>query len=239
MTMIINADDFGMFESANRGILYSLEQKLINSVSICVNYETSQVLTNILQYREQLLSIGLHVNVTEAYSLISNTKYPNSISLYSERRSYEFYCDEIESQIKKFKLIFSFLPEHLDCHQHYVYFDETAYRAYVKLSQIYQIPIRSPFVFAEKERLKNFFNRVKEMHGVRVPFSVEKIVSNIKRVSVDNNLLRSRYVNLSPEALGSNNEDSLEVVCHPQIESDGRLNIDLKVLENIIQRMKC
>ena len=71
MAIIINADDFGMFDSANRGILYCLEKNLINSVSVCVNYRENNNIAEILPFRNRLVSIGLHINLTEGYSLCS------------------------------------------------------------------------------------------------------------------------------------------------------------------------
>ena len=229
MTVIINADDFGMFDSANSGILYSLKEKLINSVSVCVNFETSQILTDILKFRKQLISIGLHLNVTEGYSLVSRMEYSNSLVLYNDRRSYNFYCEEIESQIREFKSIYDFLPEHLDCHQHFVYFDENACKAFVALSNKYGIPIRSTYSFSNKERLEKLFLDVRKRHGINVPFDIEKIVASISSLRA---VQRTRFLLLDLASIDDFEKKSdLEIVCHPQLSKDGERNKDLKILE--------
>jgi len=228
MGLIVNADDFGMFDSANRGILYCLKNRLINSVSVCVNYKSNQVLTDILNFREQLLSLGLHINLTEGYSLISSREYLDSLSLYNNCKSKEYYLREIEEQILKFKKIFGFLPEHLDCHQHYVYFDKNAFSAYVDLSNLYQIPIRSTYAFSSKQRLKVFFSRLKERYGIEVFFKYEEIVLILKSFKVKK---RSKVVALNLDKIDVAKVNHLEIVCHPKLSSDGRINSDLKILK--------
>lgn len=230
MTVIVNADDFGMYDSANRGILYSIKEKLINSVSVCVNYETSQKLIDIMSYRNQLLSIGLHVNLTEGCSLISKIKYPSSLSLYTERRSYNFYFEEIESQVREFESIYKILPEHIDCHQHFIYFDENAFKAFTNIASKYDIPIRSTYTFSNEERLEAFFLYVFEKHGIKVPFEVEKIVRNINYSKVRE---RSKYLALSLNGnLVNLEKNDLEIVCHPQISKTGEKNDDLEFMEH-------
>lgn len=232
MGLIINADDFGMFESANRGILYSLEKKLINSLSICVNFETTQNLTEILNYQNQLKSIGLHVNLTEGHSLLNGMQNPESLKLYNEGRSFEYYSKEIEAQILKFKNIYNFFPQHLDCHQHFVYLEENAFKAFTFLASMYDIPIRSTYIFSDKKKVERFFESVSKRWGIKVPFDIDKIVENMESIKVKE---RSKYLNLNcNDDIIEFEKKDLEIVCHPQISSTGEKNIDLRFLEKLV-----
>ena len=232
MAIIINADDFGMFESANRGILYCLEKNLINSVSVCVNHRENNNIAEILPYWNKLVSIGLHINLTEGYSLCSNDPYIDSLTLYEKKYNYKYFYQEIESQIIKFKELLGFFPEHLDCHQHYAYLDDNAYRVYINLAQVYNIPIRSPSLFDQREKLEKFFQNVKRKHNIEVPFNAQQIAENINSIAIDPKLVRSEFIHFKlKEILKENARNNSEIVCHPQITHSGEKNQDIIFLE--------
>jgi predicted glycoside hydrolase/deacetylase ChbG (UPF0249 family) len=69
----INADDFGMNNSVNFGIIDCINSGSVNSVSVMTNMPATE---EALQYLKQLQSpkihIGLHINLTEGVSLSQN-----------------------------------------------------------------------------------------------------------------------------------------------------------------------
>lgn len=146
--LIINADDFNISKNRNKGIIKLANLKKISSVSVLVNTLDRIYINNnneniIYDEMNELIknniSIGLHFNITEGYSL---SKYSdkqifidnNSLlknSNYEFHGKFDFYNlikegkikdidikNELVLQITKFLEIYNFTPSHIDGHQH-------------------------------------------------------------------------------------------------------------------------
>lgn len=117
--IIINADDYGLSEKFNRGIVKLIVKGLVKSTSVMIN-QKYVFPGELIEFPD--LSIGLHL---EEQCGQNNLIY-------------------FESQINKFLIKFGFLPTHLDGHKH-CHLKKENRQATIKLALKYNLPVRSRF----------------------------------------------------------------------------------------------
>ena len=136
MDLIINADDFGISKQRDEGILKLLEDEQIFSISVIVNNEyegSKEKLKLCLKKSNKVISVGLHLNLTEGKPLIEtqnrfirpffeNNKMLGKPTFHNlileEKLDLSIIKEEIILQITKFINDFNFIPSHVDGHQH-------------------------------------------------------------------------------------------------------------------------
>jgi predicted glycoside hydrolase/deacetylase ChbG (UPF0249 family) len=88
--LIVNADDFGIGEERDRGIIELFEQGCISSCSILVNGVNFE--NSIKIAREIGFPVGLHLNLTEGCPINIENIESNSLVFWDEsKNSYQFY----------------------------------------------------------------------------------------------------------------------------------------------------
>ncbi len=149
----INADDYGLHEDINKGILEAIRNNLINSVSIacCTTSLSNQDLQAIIDLKKEnpTLDIGIHPMLTEGKALTGIT------SLTNEKGEFPIYItgfiknlilgkiksadifEELEAQIK-FLLDKGMEITHIDSHQH-VHLLPGVWQIYKALADKYKI----------------------------------------------------------------------------------------------------
>jgi len=149
MKLIINAEDFGLSESINKGILEGLLDGFITSASLIMNAKYCDEAIEMIK-KNKLSSVGVHLNLTYGYPL---TKKERVKSLVDEDGKFHYMCSmpffakykdaktELKAQIEKFYKS-GLTPSHLDFH-HYFYSSKDVYEAYLDLAKEYRLPIRS------------------------------------------------------------------------------------------------
>lgn len=145
---IFNADDFGMTKDFNRAVLYGYNNGFLKSASICANGEAFDNAINEVLPECPELSVGVHLNIIEGYSLTNcdiftdrNGKFNNGyLALLAKSKSKEFlkqvekeFRAQIEKTIKYAK------PDHIDSHVH-VHSIPNIFNIVVKLAKEYEIP---------------------------------------------------------------------------------------------------
>ena len=148
MKLIINADDFGLSESVNRGIVDCYKEGLISSTSIMMNTPyTDQAIE--LAKKHDIKNIGIHLNLTYGKSVLPASEVP---SLVDENGTFHYVCmlgyytqyldakKELKAQIEKF-LATGLKPTHLD-HHHYFNEIPNILKAYLELAKEYNLPVR-------------------------------------------------------------------------------------------------
>ncbi len=127
--LVIHADDFGLSEGVNRGILEAIQKGGVTSTSALVNFPCS--LTALQQARSQNIDVGWHINVTEGRPLThpelvpslvqkDGTFYPLS-SLIVRSFLGQIEASELERELRAQVKIFyqeGLKPSHADGHQH-------------------------------------------------------------------------------------------------------------------------
>ena len=141
MKLILNADDFGLSQSVNKGILECLDEGLVSSTTMMMNTPYTDEAIKLAKDRE-LKNIGIHLNLTYGKSVLPASEIP---SLVDENGTFHYVCmlgyytqyvdakKELRAQIEKF-LDSGLKPDHLD-HHHYFNEIPNILKAYLELAQ--------------------------------------------------------------------------------------------------------
>ena len=149
MKLIINADDFGLSPSINRGIMDCLQAGLITSTTMMMNTPYTAEAIKIAK-DAGLKNVGIHLNLTYGQSVlprneVSSLVDPSGTCHYVCMLGYYTqYLDakkELKAQIEKF-LDSGLVPTHLDYH-HYFHEVPNIFKAYLELAQEYKLPVRT------------------------------------------------------------------------------------------------
>ena len=149
MKIIINADDFGLSPSVNKGIVECFQKGLISSATVMMNTPYTDDAIKLIK-KHKLTNIGIHLNLTYGKSVLPASEVP---SLVDENGIFHYVCmlgyytqyldakKELRAQIEKF-LATGLKPTHLD-HHHYFNEIPNILKAYLELAQEYNLPVRS------------------------------------------------------------------------------------------------
>jgi chitin disaccharide deacetylase len=116
--LFICADDFGMTNEINAGIINLAQQGRVSAASCLVH--GSAFRTGAAQLADTEVQLGLHLNLTEA---LGGTQYHQPlgkliIGCFTGKISSVRIHDEIERQFDKFVTVFGRNPDYVDGHQH-------------------------------------------------------------------------------------------------------------------------
>ncbi len=149
MKLILNADDFGLSPSINKGILECFNEGLISSSTVMMNTPYTEEAIKIIK-DNNLKNIGIHLNLTYGKSVLPASEVP---SLVDDHGVFHYVCmlgyytqyldakKELKAQIEKF-LSYGLKPTHLD-HHHYFNEIPNILKAYLELAQEYNLPVRA------------------------------------------------------------------------------------------------
>ncbi len=149
MKLILNADDFGLSPSINRGIIECIDEGLITSTTMMMNTPyTDEAIA--LAKEHNLKNVGIHLNLTYGKSVLPASEVP---SLVDDQGVFHYVCmlgyytqyldakKELRAQIEKF-LASGLTPTHID-HHHYFNEIPNILKAYHELAKEYNLPVRS------------------------------------------------------------------------------------------------
>lgn len=112
---IITADDFGLSDSVNRGIIGAFHRGLISSASILINQPfTNQAVD--FWHASPTMGLGLHVNLTKGKSLLTQKDFSKEI-IKDTSLSVNQIKQEILTQLFTAKQL-DLQIDHLDFHHH-------------------------------------------------------------------------------------------------------------------------
>ena len=149
MKLILNADDFGLSQSVNKGIIECLEEGLVSSTTMMMNTPYTDEAIKLAK-EHNIKNLGIHLNLTYGKSVLPASEIP---SLVDGNGTFHYVCmlgyytqyvdakKELRAQIEKF-LDSGLIPDHLD-HHHYFNEIPNILKAYLELAQEYKLPVRS------------------------------------------------------------------------------------------------
>jgi predicted glycoside hydrolase/deacetylase ChbG (UPF0249 family) len=132
--LIVNADDYGLSEDVNLGILKAHRQGIVTSASLMVRWPSAR---DAVEQAEDL-DLGLHIDLSEW--AFRNGEW---VLLY-ERVSFDELDaleNEIRSQLKLFRSLTGRTPSHLDSHQH-VHLQEPIRSLVKQIADELSVPLR-------------------------------------------------------------------------------------------------
>lgn len=156
--VIINADDFGLCDSVNRGILKAHREGVLTSATLMANMPGAELAVQIAK-DNPFLGIGVHLTLTEGKALIPAVQIPSLVDadgrfLYrGEKLAMQSLIrpdirkavyQELGAQVR-WVLDHGLKPTHLDSHKH-IHCFPPLYTIVCRIAKQYQIPaIRWPF----------------------------------------------------------------------------------------------
>jgi predicted glycoside hydrolase/deacetylase ChbG (UPF0249 family) len=112
--LIVNADDFGLSEGVNRGIIEAAEHGILTSASLMVRYPAAPDAATYAR-NGGAVSVGLHLDLGEWFF-----RDPDWVPLYTVVPTDDATAvsAEIDRQLAEFRRLVGREPTHLDSHQH-------------------------------------------------------------------------------------------------------------------------
>jgi len=112
--LIVNADDFGLSAGINEGIAAAHEKGILTSTSLMVRWPEASAAAKYAQDHPEL-SIGLHLDLGEWTFDQEEWRLAYEVVPLTEEAA---VSEEIERQLRQFRLLTGKEPSHLDSHQH-------------------------------------------------------------------------------------------------------------------------
>jgi predicted glycoside hydrolase/deacetylase ChbG (UPF0249 family) len=136
-SIIVNADDFGLSEGVNRGIIECAGRGIVTSASLMVNWGAAP---EAAAYAKQNLriSIGLHVDLGEW--VLCNGEWEPLYHVVNTDDA-EAVARELGRQMAEFRRLLGRNPSHLDSHQH-VHRNEPVRSLMLNLARELSVPVR-------------------------------------------------------------------------------------------------
>ncbi|MCU6797523.1 carbohydrate deacetylase [Paenibacillus sp. WQ 127069] len=154
--LIINADDFGLSQSINQGIIEAYHAGTVSSTTLMCNMPGFHDAVTLAK-KTPSLGVGLHFNLTYGKPLANQQKVSSLVNpkgVFSKDRSKwteAHIITELEVQFKRF-IASGLYPTHLDSHHHIHIDSELVYRALKDLSIRLQIPMRlHPLIIEDRQ----------------------------------------------------------------------------------------
>jgi len=154
--LIICADDFGMTEGVNEGILLAYKSGVVSDTSLLTNGLATSNAVKII--KQNKMSVGLHINLT-SYSPLSPVNKVKTLckgnrfhtpdlanwdfSFLNKANPKEIER-EIYAQFNFFRNKLGFLPSHINSHK-CEHGDPSIYKVIEKIAIKFNIPIRIPY----------------------------------------------------------------------------------------------
>lgn len=128
-SIVLCADDYGLHEGINNGILSLVQQNRLSAVSCTMNFDKQKAAFVRLKHYEDIIDIGLHFNLTEGLALTGDSSVTDATGKFNEinqlllqsvaRRIKQKEVEkELHAQLDEFEAAFGRLPDFIDGHQH-------------------------------------------------------------------------------------------------------------------------
>jgi hopanoid biosynthesis associated protein HpnK len=237
LKLIVHADDFGLTEKINEGILQAHRHGILTSTSIVANGEAFEHAVALARANPRL-DVGVHLTLVEERPLASPGEIPTLVdsdgrfhphAIQFGRRYFAGKINltevrkELEAQVEKV-LAAGLTPSHLDSHQH-LHVLPGVLKVAVALGRKYGIPaMRIPREIAVFSRIGSVpFNRIVQ---ALVLSSFCRMANGMRAQTTDRfagflfggNLNKENLRKILADMPG---EGSCEIMCHPGLEGPG------------------
>jgi len=226
MCLIINADDFGLDEMTNRGILESFKNGLCSSTTLMPNMSGFKEACQLSHEHNLLNHVGIHLVFRDGYPLTEKIKHfskfcnhqgqlcfsPKSFFISLENSEKRVLVEEIRAQIKRCRE-YGISPTHLDTHHnlHTIWAVASVLITIARQEGISYIRIKSntdlsiPLRFKIYTQIFNYRLRVVHLAKTRYFGSVK------------------HYLSLKERLPQAKTIDSFEISVHPKLNDKGEL----------------
>jgi predicted glycoside hydrolase/deacetylase ChbG (UPF0249 family) len=135
--VIVNADDFGMSDGINRGVIEAHKRGIVTSASLMVK-QPKAVEAARLARAEPKLGLGLHIDLIEWEPIDGEWQQIYARVDVEDPRQ---IAAEIAEQLDIFQQLVGRKPDHIDSHQH-VHMDGAARDEALRVARALDVPLR-------------------------------------------------------------------------------------------------
>lgn len=135
--LIVNADDFGLSEGVNQGIMHVAESGILTSASLMVRQPAAAAAAAHAKNQSRI-SIGLHLDLGEWFFCNGEWQLLYSVVPTEDAKA---VAEEAARQLAQFRRLMGRNPTHLDSHQH-VHRNEPVLSIVRDLANVLKIPLR-------------------------------------------------------------------------------------------------
>lgn len=135
--LIVNADDFGLSDGANRGIVEAHRRGIVTSTSLMVRQPGAAAAATLARQAPRL-AIGLHLDLAQWDYVDGEWRVAYERCLGEDRGAVEAEC---RAQLEGFRTLLGRDPTHLDSHQH-LHESEPLASVAAELAAELQVPLR-------------------------------------------------------------------------------------------------
>lgn len=202
--IIINADDFGLTDGCNEGIIKAIKKGVVTSTTVMMNMPYAKEGIDKLKTMN-FQSVGIHLTLTcgtptlPSEEVSSLTDEENKFFKRKEKLFPNMYLDEVEKELRNQIELFiktGLKPTHLDSHHHIHIYDGVR-EIVCKLAKEYNLPLRH---VDEKTKSYLNINNIMTTDKFSMDFYGGKVqINTLKRI------------------LSSFDGDALEIMVHPAI----------------------
>ena len=221
--LIVNADDFGLSEGVNYGIIKAFKEGIVTSATIMANMPGfAHAVELSKQYPE--LAIGVHLTLTTYKPVVTTHKNIVDKDGYFLPQSAIDHIDveeayqELKAQISK--VIDSGIPiDHFDSH-HHIHTQPSLKVVMEKLYEEYQLPFRGGFLYETNIREKSESNIQFYDKGVSIE-SFKTIVSTLSEHDVTELMCHPAYIDSFLYQITSYNMlrmKEVDILCDEQVK---------------------
>jgi predicted glycoside hydrolase/deacetylase ChbG (UPF0249 family) len=169
--LIITADDFGLVDFIDNGIIESARNGVISNVACFGNVEFSRLESQVNKLKQvnSKISLGIHLTITSHQSLVTDNEaftelndsqivqFKNSNDLYFKdilkekttlKKELQAQIDNLKDAIGQSKI------DNMSCHQNIFYLDLELFEVYLEVARENNLPIRSPKNATIEDHLK-------------------------------------------------------------------------------------
>jgi len=136
--LVVNADDFGLSEGVNRGVVRAHEHGIVTSTSLMVRWPAAAEAPGCAR-RHPRLGFGLHIDLAEWVYRNDEWVLKYEVVPASDKAA---IAAEVQRQLDTFRRLMEKDPTHLDSHQH-AHSNEPARQVITELAASLSVPLRS------------------------------------------------------------------------------------------------
>lgn len=212
--LIVNADDFGLSEGVNRGIIRAHELGVVTSTSLMVRWPAAEAAARYAR-KHPRLSFGLHLDLAEwAYRDYEWVPRYQVVPPDDEKA----VTTEVGRQLEAFHRLLGRDPTHLDSHQH-VHRNEPARSVVSQAARRLSVPLRS--FTPQVQYCGDFYGQTGEGDPYPQGISLEGLLKTIQNLPAGVTELGCHPG--EDEHLDSvyrvERIQEMKVLCHPQVRA--------------------
>jgi predicted glycoside hydrolase/deacetylase ChbG (UPF0249 family) len=173
--LVVNADDFGLSEGVNRGIVRAHEHGIVTSTSLMVRWPAAAAAPACARRHPQL-GFGLHIDLAEWVYRNDEWVLKYEVVPASDAAA---IAAEVQRQFDMFRRLMGKDPTHLDSHQH-AHLNEPARQVISRLAASLSVPLRS--ITPGVHYCGDFYGQTGEGYPYPEGISLEALLKTIRNL---------------------------------------------------------